>query len=56
MHCNSCEIVLTEAIEESGTKVVSANHQKGEIVVDMKNEGELPAVKKAVEKEGYALE
>lgn len=55
MHCSSCEILLKEAIEEAGTKVVSANHAKGEVVVELKKETEMPAVKKAIEKEGYTL-
>lgn len=55
MHCSSCEILLREAIEEAGTKVVSANFSKGEIVVDMKDEKELSNVKKAIEKEGYKM-
>lgn len=56
MHCASCEILLREAIEEAGVKVVSASHEKGEIVVDMKNEKEYSNVKKAIEKEGYNVE
>ncbi len=56
MHCRSCEIMLTESIEETGTKVVSANHAKGEIVVDVKDEKkEMGNVKKAIEKEGYQV-
>jgi copper chaperone CopZ len=55
MHCSSCEILLKEAIEETGTKVVSTNHTKGEIVVDMKDEKEMVPVKKAIEKEGYSV-
>ena len=56
MHCRSCEIMLTESIEETGTKVVSANHAKGEIVVDFKDEKkEMGNVKKAIEKEGYQV-
>ncbi len=55
MHCPSCEILLKEAIEEAGTKVVSANHTKGEIVVDLKKDVEMTAVKKAIEIEGYTM-
>lgn len=55
MHCSSCEILLREAIEEAGVKVISANHAKGEIVVDMKDENEISKVKKAIEKEGYKM-
>lgn len=55
MHCPSCEILLRESIEEAGVNVVSASHSKGEITVDMKNENEMPTVKKAIEKEGYSL-
>lgn len=55
MHCSSCEILLREAIEEVGIKVISANHAKNEIVVDVKDENALPTVKKAIEKEGYKV-
>ncbi len=55
MHCSSCEILLTEAIEETGAKVVSADHQKKEIIVETKNENEFGAIRKAVEKEGYKV-
>ncbi len=55
MHCASCEILLREAIEEAGTKVISASFTKGEIVVDMKDEKELSTIKKAIEKEGYKV-
>lgn len=55
MHCSSCEILLREAIEEAGIKVISANHTKNEIVVDVKGENALPTVKKAIEKEGYKV-
>ncbi len=55
MHCASCEILLTEAIEEAGTKVISADHKKGEMVVDMKDEKEMEKVKQAVKKEGYEV-
>ncbi len=55
MHCSSCEILLKEAIAETGTKVLSANHQKGEISIELMDEKEMGAIKLAVEKEGYSL-
>ena len=55
MHCNSCEILLKEAIEETGTKVLSTNHQKGEISVELADEKKMNAIKTAIEKEGYSL-
>ena len=55
MHCRSCEILLSEAIGDTGVKVLSANYSKGEIVVDMPAEDKMPLVKKAVESEGYHL-
>lgn len=55
MHCNSCEILLKEAIEETGTKVLSTNHQKGEIGIELADEKKMIAIKTAVEKEGYSL-
>ncbi len=55
MHCHSCEILLTEVISDEGIKVLSANHSKGEVVIDLPNEQKMPLIKKAVEKEGYSL-
>mgnify|MGYP001591335055 CR=1 FL=1 len=55
MHCSSCEILLKETIEEEGINVVSANHKKGEIVVDVKDEKEMAKIKQAVKKEGYVV-
>ena len=55
MHCASCEILLKEAIEELGVKVVSANHKKGEVIVDLQNENKMDAIKNAVQEEGYTL-
>ncbi|MBI4044719.1 MAG: cation transporter [Candidatus Diapherotrites archaeon] len=55
MHCKSCEILLSEAIGDTGVKVLSASHSKGEIVVDLSGEDKMPLVKKAVEGEGYHL-
>jgi len=55
MHCPSCEILLREAIEEAGINVISANHAKNEIVVDVKDESALSTAKKAIEKEGYKI-
>lgn len=55
MHCNSCEILLKEAIEETGTKVLSTNYQKGEIGIELANEKKMNIIKAAIEKEGYSL-
>lgn len=55
MHCHSCEILLSEAIGDAGVKVLSASHEKGEIVVDLASEEKLSLVKKAIEGEGYKL-
>ncbi len=55
MHCASCEILLKEAIEELGVKVVSANHKKGEVIVELQNEAKMSAIKNVIQKEGYTL-
>jgi copper chaperone CopZ len=55
MHCGSCEVLLKEAIEENGIHVHSASTPKGEVVVELKDEKEMAAVKKAIEKEGYHI-
>jgi copper chaperone CopZ len=56
MHCSSCEILLREAIEEKGGKVLSANHKTNRIEVEVKDEKQLDQAKKAIEAEGYAVE
>lgn len=55
MHCKSCEILLSESIEEAGVKVLSSNYEKGEIIVELPTESKISEIKKAVEKEGYSL-
>lgn len=55
MHCKSCEVLLSEAVSDAGAKVLSASHIKGELVVELPDEGKMPLVKKAIEAEGYSL-
>lgn len=55
MHCHSCEVLLSDVIEETGARVLSANQVKGEIVIDVSEEQLMPEIKKAVEKEGYRV-
>jgi copper chaperone CopZ len=55
MHCGSCEILLREALEEKGFKVLRTQFAKNEIEVDLKNESQLKEIKKIIEGEGYAV-
>ncbi|VVB56613.1 Heavy-metal-associated domain protein [uncultured archaeon] len=57
MHCESCEKLLKMAMEDvPGVQVKSISHQKGEAVVQMKDALSWPAVKKAIEAEGYTVQ
>lgn len=55
MHCHSCEILLSDVIEELGVKVLSASHVKGELIVDLQNDEKINEIRTVVEKEGYKL-
>ena len=56
MHCASCEKLLKMAIEGvPGVQVKSISHASGEARLAMPGSNELPAVRKAVEAEGYKV-
>ena len=55
MHCPSCEILLREAIEEKGIKVLAADFKTNRIEVEAKDEKQVEAAKKAIQGEGYTL-
>ncbi len=57
MHCRSCEVLLTDVLEEiPGTKVKSADFQKGEIKAEFAGEAEAAEAKKRIQAEGYKTE
>ena len=54
MHCESCEKLLKMAMEEvKGVSVKRISYAKGEAALEIKDEKSWPAVKKAIESEGY---
>ena len=56
MHCKSCEILITEELEDAGAKEVKASFSKGTVsaTIDEKKITE-NKVKQIIEKEGYKV-
>ena len=56
MHCHSCELLISEALKESGASVVNVSHQKGivSILFDDKKLND-KKIKSVIEKEGYKV-
>ena len=56
MHCKSCEVIITEELEEAGAKDVKVSFSKGTVAatIDEKNLSE-KKVKQMIEKEGYKV-
>ncbi len=56
MHCSSCEMLITDALEEKGAKNVSANHKTGEVVVEHNKSLSKDAIRLSIMDEGYEVE
>ena len=57
MHCKSCVILVTDSVSEiKGVKSVNANYSKNEVVVEFEPPANEIQIKKAIEKEGYAVQ
>jgi copper chaperone CopZ len=56
MHCNSCEMIVKDVLEEMGVDS-EVSHEKGVVKVTF-NEAEkgLDEIKQAIRKEGYGVE
>ena len=56
MHCKSCEVLLSEELEEAGAKDIKVSSTKGTLSVTI-DEKKLPEskVKQIIEKEGYKV-
>lgn len=56
MHCPSCEIILSESLEEAGATIVTANHQKGTVSIqfDEKKLSE-DKISTVITEEGYEV-
>jgi copper chaperone len=56
MHCASCEMLISDAVDEiAGAKVLSISHKKGEANVSYDSEATLAKIKGAIKKEGYSV-
>ena len=53
MHCTSCEMLLKDALEEKGIKVISISHKSGEVSVDCENKEDVVNV---IKNEGYDVD
>lgn len=57
MHCKSCETLLTDVLEEiPGTKVLSADYQKGILVAQFQSDPPVEKIKQVIKNEGYDVE
>ncbi|MFH1307006.1 MAG: heavy metal-associated domain-containing protein [Candidatus Micrarchaeota archaeon] len=57
MHCTSCEKMISMAVDGvGGAKIVSISSQKGEAIIDAKDESSLNEAKKAIKEEGYDVQ
>ncbi|MBI5553458.1 MAG: heavy-metal-associated domain-containing protein [Candidatus Diapherotrites archaeon] len=57
MHCNSCRLLIEDAVGEiKGVEHVSVDVGKERVQVRFSDEGLLPQIKQAIEKEGYRVE
>lgn len=56
MHCKSCEVLLTDELQEAGAKDIQVSASKGTLLatIDEKKLTE-SQVKKIIEKEGYKV-
>ncbi len=54
MHCKSCEMLLTDSLEEAGIKVKSISHVSGVLKVEWKGDKEAEC-KAIIQKEGYKV-
>ena len=56
MHCKSCEVIITEELEDAGAKDVKVSASKGTVsaTIDEKKVSEAK-VKQLIEKEGYKV-
>ena len=53
MHCNACERLVSDALEERGARNVSASHESG--VVEYEGELEQSLIAEAVTSAGFSL-
>ena len=54
MHCKSCEMLITDVLEEAGAKNVVISHKTGELSLESNISSD--KIKKLIEKEGYGVE
>jgi copper chaperone CopZ len=54
MHCKSCEMLITDSLEEAGARNIKVSHKTGLLSL----ESDLPfgRIKELVIKEGYGVE
>ncbi|OIO24750.1 hypothetical protein AUJ14_05580 [Candidatus Micrarchaeota archaeon CG1_02_55_22] len=56
MHCKSCELLLTDAVEDAGAKVLRVSHSEGIVEVEAENDAVLSKARDAIVAEGYKVE
>lgn len=56
MHCKSCEVLLSDVVEELGGKAISSDFKKGTIVAEFPTNPNREKIKEAFKTEGYSVE
>tara|TARA_Y100000310_G_scaffold281513_1_gene302019 strand:- start:487 stop:684 length:198 start_codon:yes stop_codon:yes gene_type:complete len=55
MHCKSCEMLITDSLEDLGVKDISFNNNEVTLTFD-DSKISLETIKKIIEKDGYKIE
>ena len=56
MHCNSCEMLVKDSLEEiDGVNSAKANHKSGDVIVDYEDSVSETRIKDIIHQEGYEV-
>lgn len=56
MHCKSCEMLITDALEEAGVSSAKVDSKTGTAIIEFDEKRiKIEKIKKVIENEGYKL-
>ncbi len=55
MHCASCEMLITDCLDDLGLKNISINHETGNLSFDENSNVNIELIKKSIKAEGFNL-
>ena len=56
MHCNACETLLQDVLEDEGATEVKADHASGEVIIEHDEKLTQEQMAKAIKEEGYEVQ